>query len=296
MRPERRTLFIAFPLAAALLGLTVVAAFLTSGQEGVTQAVETLSSGSSNLLSGLGVLLPFGFAFTAGMVSAVNPCGFVMLPAYLGLFLGHAAGLDGSAEPGGAAGPTGGSKLRSVVRVSAAVTLGFVLLFSVVGVGIGAGLRSLAGAFPWLGLGTGVLLVGAGVWLALGGTFTPRLGGLSARLASGAPSLRGYVTFGVAYGLTSLSCTLPVFLAVIGTSLTLASLPQAGLQLLLYALGMGSVIMILTLSLAYLGRGLGERIKRAQRYIAPAGALLMTAAGAYTVFYWLTVGGLLQAL
>ena len=31
---------------------------------------------------------PLALAFTAGMVATVNPCGFAMLPAYLGYFLG----------------------------------------------------------------------------------------------------------------------------------------------------------------------------------------------------------------
>lgn len=34
-------------------------------------------------ISGLAAVLPFGFAFGAGMIAAVNLCGFAMLPAYL---------------------------------------------------------------------------------------------------------------------------------------------------------------------------------------------------------------------
>ncbi len=44
-------------------------------------------------VSDLAGLLPFGFAFGAGMIAAVNPCGFAMLPAYLSLYLG--AGAEG---------------------------------------------------------------------------------------------------------------------------------------------------------------------------------------------------------
>ena len=44
--------------------------------------------GASEFLSQLAVLLPVGYAFGAGMVSAVNPCGFAMLPVYLTLYLG----------------------------------------------------------------------------------------------------------------------------------------------------------------------------------------------------------------
>src|SRR6476661_3146053 len=42
----------------------------------------------TNWVAALAVALPFGYAFGAGMVAAVNPCGFVMLPAYLSLYLG----------------------------------------------------------------------------------------------------------------------------------------------------------------------------------------------------------------
>ncbi len=31
---------------------------------------------------------PLAYAFTAGAVATVNPCGFAMLPAYLSYFLG----------------------------------------------------------------------------------------------------------------------------------------------------------------------------------------------------------------
>lgn len=296
MHRTRNTPLRTILLTGAILGTTLLVALLTPSQGGVTATVEALSSSSSNLLSTLGTLIPFGFAFTAGMVSAVNPCGFVMLPTYLALFLGQAA------EPGertgvgdATAGPDSRAGLATALRVSAAVTAGFVLLFGVMGAGISVGLRSLTGFFPWLGLGTGVLLIGIGIWLALGGVLTMRFSNLPAQLDDGSRTLRGYVTYGVAYGLTSLSCTLPIFLAVTGTSLTFASLPQVGLQFLLYALGMGSIILILTLSLAYVGRGFSQRLRQAQRFIAPLGAILMTGAGTYTVFYWLTVGGLLKS-
>jgi hypothetical protein len=45
--------------------------------------VVTLSAGSSDTILRLGGYLPLGFAFTAGMAAAVNPCGFGLLPGYL---------------------------------------------------------------------------------------------------------------------------------------------------------------------------------------------------------------------
>jgi cytochrome c biogenesis protein CcdA len=47
--------------------------------------VQTIIAGWLSSLTGA---LPVGLAFGAGMIAAVNPCGFAMLPAYLSLYLG----------------------------------------------------------------------------------------------------------------------------------------------------------------------------------------------------------------
>mgnify|MGYP001611737333 FL=1 len=52
------------------------------------ELINTLSQLASAWLGRVADFLPLGYAFGAGMVSTVNPCGFAMLPAYLGLFLG----------------------------------------------------------------------------------------------------------------------------------------------------------------------------------------------------------------
>jgi cytochrome c-type biogenesis protein len=270
------------------VGAAVATALLTGiGTGALAEGVEALSSSSSLLLDRLATLLPLGFAFGAGMVSAANPCGFAMLPAFLALFL------SGPSEE--RASPL--ARLRRALLVSAAVTAGFVLLFGVVGLTIAAGARALAGTFPWLGLATGALLIVAGAWLAVGGTLYTNVGErLSTPLVGAARNgTSGYFTFGLAYGLASLSCTLPIFLAVLGSTLTVAALPDTLLQLGLYALGMGSVIALLTLAIALFQSALVDRVRRVVRYIAPVSAGLLLLAGSYIVYYWLTVGGLLNA-
>ena len=42
----------------------------------------------SQSIGDLATVLQLGYAFGAGMVAAVNPCGFAMLPVYLSLYLG----------------------------------------------------------------------------------------------------------------------------------------------------------------------------------------------------------------
>ena len=269
----------------ALIGAFVAAKLIgkDDGIDGVNGFVESLSGGSSSFLGNLGLLAPLGFAFAAGMASAVNPCGFAMLPAYLGLYLGS----NQEAPPK--------RQLGKALLVGLSVTAGFVVLFGTVGVIIAIGARSaVVGILPWLGLGIGIILAVTGAWMVGGGKL---YSGLAARAASriGDPSQvspKGYFLFGLSYGTASLGCTLPIFLTVVGTSLAVSDFGASFGQFLLYALGMGLVIMALTLGLAVAKGAMVGAVRKALPYVQPVGAWLMVIAGAYIVFYWLTLGGL----
>ena len=115
-----RTLVLPLLASGLALGLAVTGALLSgdsSGTGGLNGFVETLSGSSSSNLGSLGLLAPLGFAFAAGMASAVNPCGFAMLPAYLGLYLG--SGEKDGHQSGVAA------RLGRAVLVGSVVTAGF---------------------------------------------------------------------------------------------------------------------------------------------------------------------------
>lgn len=279
-------------VASLALAIAFFGAFLIRGStevDGVNFFVETLSGRSSSFVVNLGIVAPLGFAFVAGTASAFNPCGFVMLPAYMGLYL--------SANDNEDKRPIA-QQLGKALLVSGIVTGGFVLLFATVGTLIGVGVRSVGNILPWLGLAVGVLLTIAGAWMLGGGKlYTP----LATQMAShmGNPlqtNVRGYFLFGLAYGIASLSCTLPIFLAVVGTSFVVSSVATSFAQFVLYAAGMGSVIIVLTLGTALFKGSMASGMRRALPYIQPVGTWLMVLAGTYIVFYWLTLGGLLDGL
>jgi cytochrome c biogenesis protein CcdA len=147
------------------------------------------------------------------MVSTVNPCGFSMLPAYLSLYLGVRH--DGNASRhfifrGGKA-----------LLIGTVVTLGFMILFSFFGAILWAGGYFLMKYLPWLGLFVGATLAGLGLFLLAGKSIHTAL---PARLANliGTPESQGFKTyflFGIAYGMASLGCTLPVFMVVVGSAM-----------------------------------------------------------------------------
>ena len=273
-------------LATALIGAIIIGS--DSGIDGINGFVESLSGSSSSTLGGWGLLAPLGFAFAVGMASAVNPCGFAMLPAYLGLYLGDA---DKEAVQ-----PSAFKQLRQALIVGGTVTAGFVVLFGSAGLVIGLGARAfIVDVLPWLGLVIGVVLAILGSWMLGGGKLYT---GISARAASnmGNPaqvSMKGYFMFGISYATASLSCTLPIFLAVVGTSLAVSSIGTSLGQFFLYALGMGVVITALTVGMAFFKTAMVGGMRKAMPYVQPVGSWLMVIAGMYIVFYWLTIGDLL---
>ena len=273
--------------ATAALAVAVVGAMLTgndSGADGVNGFVETLSGSSSSYLGGIGV--PLGVAFAAGMAAAVNPCGFAMLPAYLGLYLGSNENQGNRAYSV--------QYLARALLVGGVVTSGFVLLFGIAGAAIGAGSRSVVEVMPWLGLAIGVLLAVIGSWLLAGGKLYSGLAGRAAARVGdpGSLSVRGYFLFGLSYGIASLSCTLPIFMIVVGTTVAVSGVPEAIGQFVLYALGMGLVIMVLTIGIALFHEALVGALRKALPYVQPFSAVLMLVAGSYIVYYWLTIGDL----
>ncbi len=282
--PVSRSVVLATLIAVVAYAVAIVGALFlrsTEGIDGVNRFVELLSGSSGTGLSNVGIKL--GFAYAVGAASAVNPCGFAMLPAYLGLYV------------------SGGNQdqrpfvlVARAVMVGLSVSAGFVVLFGLVGLILGFGSQAIVvAALPYVGLAIGALLIGAGAFMAGGGKIYTSL---AQRAASriGDPSqmnLPGYVLFGISYGLASLSCTLPLFLAVLGVGAGLSSgwLETLG-QFVLYAAGMGSVIMALTLGMA-LARSVMVRWMRAiLPYVGVVGAWLMVVAGVYIMFYWLTIG------
>ncbi len=289
---SRRDLFSIIAVLAAF-GIAIAAAFVTgTGTGQVTRGVENISFTWQNWLGDFGTLLPVGFAFVAGMVAAVNPCGFAMLPAYLGIYLGSA---EQKAKQGGA---FSGTVVRAL-SVSAMVTLGFIILFGIAGILLSIATSTIAQYLPWMGLiigafliiAAGLMLSGKVLYSSLGEQVADKLGG-SAQQASG----RGYLAYGLGYGAASLSCTLPIFMAVVGSTLAVSGIVPAMAQFILYALGMGFVITMFTLSTAIFKSALLANIRGISRYVQPVSGVLLLLAGAYIVYYWLSLGGLLETI
>ena len=151
----------------------------------------------------------------------------------------------------------------------------------------------LVGFMPWISVVVGFFLILLGGWLLAGKHLTFAL---PLRLAGriGDPrnvTVGGFFLFGVAFGATSMSCTLPIFLMVIGSSATAGNFSSGFFQFIGYILGMGSVLLLLTLSMALVKEGVIVRIMRkAMPYIEKISAVMILLAGVYILSYWFSSG------
>lgn len=100
---------------------------------------------------------PLALAFTAGLVAMLNPCGFVMLPAYLSCSWG---------PPTTTPDPTFASRLARALAVSGVVSATFLVVFTAVGVPFSAGALVIVDVVPWLALvvGAGVVVLGVAMF------------------------------------------------------------------------------------------------------------------------------------
>ncbi|GIW07501.1 MAG: hypothetical protein KatS3mg060_2306 [Dehalococcoidia bacterium] len=134
----------------------------------------------------------------------------------------------------------------------------------------------------------GLLLVGLGAWLALSGR------GFGITAASGAMEhvrlsgdIRSLFLFGVAYAVTSLACTLPIFLVVAGSAPSAAGGPVAAAgQFISYALGMGSVLSTVVLGAAFFQGAVARSVRRVVPHVHRLSASFLLGAGLFLVNYW----------
>lgn len=211
------------------------------------------------------------FAFLAGSVATVNPCGFALLPAYMAR---RVAMNDGA--------HTARQRIGRALAAGMTMTFGLVLVFGIAGGAMALGAGWLTGVFPWTGLLIGVSLAAAGLVVLSG-----RHIGLSLlpRPSSATGGLRGDFLFGLGFGTASLACTLPIFLAVVGVASTGGALAGV-LSVGAYAFGMGTIMVALAVAAALSKTGITVAYKGLLPYLPRIGGAFLFLSGLYVAYFW----------
>jgi cytochrome c biogenesis protein CcdA len=211
-------------------------------------------------------------AFASGMLATVNPCGFAMLPAYLGYFLGVEAG-DRDVR----------ASVSRSLGVGLSVSAGFLLVFSVVGL---ATYHLSASVDRWTPAATiviGVVLAVLGVAMLRG--FEPVVN--LPRLNRGGRTRdgRSMFVFGVSYAIASISCAFPLFTGTVVGAFRREDALTSVVVFVAYSIGMTLVLLSLTVSLGMARQGLVRRLRGALPFVSRASGLLLVVAGAYLAHY-----------
>ncbi|MDJ0769033.1 MAG: cytochrome c biogenesis CcdA family protein [Ilumatobacter sp.] len=216
-------------------------------------------------------------SFLRGLVAAVNPCAFVLLPTYLMYFLGMEGHLPGSQR----------ATVRRALVVSSAVASGFMAVFVAVGVvsEYVTGWIENNAKYATLVIGVGFVVLGvamlAGFKLPIA---TPRLDpGERDRTV---PSM---FVYGIAYAAASISCTLPLFSTTLFGNVDANGWGSGLVNVVAYGAGMALIVTALTIALAVANTTLLGALRRGSQYVDRIAAVLVALSGAYLLYYFWVV-------
>jgi cytochrome c biogenesis protein CcdA len=232
-----------------------------------------------------------GLAFAAGLVAALNPCGFAMLPAYLLLVVRGQQ--RGERSPGTSAmGPR--SPVGAVGRALAAtvgMALGFLTVFGLFGALTISAATTVQRYLPYWTVVIGVVLVALGVWLLSGRELTaltpPPLGPRWAPNVQQGSWIVGMYGYGVSYAIASLSCTIGPFLAVTAAGLRGGSIVTGVSIYLAYVAGLTLVVGVLAIAAATASSALADRLRRILPFVNRISGALLVLVGLYVAYYGL---------
>ena len=215
----------------------------------------------------------FAYSFMLGMLAAVNPCGFVLLPAYLLYFLG----IDGGPQH------LSRAPLQRALRVSASVSAGFLLVFLVVGTISRLFTQWIELRAKYAGFVIGLILIVLGIAMLLGWkpSFTTSMPG-----AKRDHSTRAMFVFGIGYAIASIGCTIGLLTTAILGSIGTNGFVSGVISITMYGLGMSLLVTALTVTLAAAKTGVARVLKRSLRYIDKVAAVFISLTGMYLTWYW----------
>ena len=200
-----------------------------------------------------------------------------MLPAYVSFFMGSDTDRPRSQT----------ASLTRGLIIGSVVSSGFIAVFGITGILLTLGLQSITDLLPWLALVIGIGLAGLGLAMIRGRYLKVRLPGF--RGPKKERSLRGLFLFGVSYSISSLSCTLPVFLSLIPVTLSQENLVGGVVTFLVYGLGMSTALVFLTVALSLGRTSIVGWMRSSAKYINTGSGVILVLAGLFIVWYWASI-------
>ncbi len=220
-------------------------------------------------------------SFIRGMVAAVNPCGFILLPTYLMYFLGMQGSLPGTQR----------ATMRRALLVSAAVSAGFLSVFLVAGVISYNFTNWINENAKYATGGIGLALVILGVAMLFGYKIPFMTPNISTGGDAPERTMRAMFVFGIAYAVASIGCTIGLFIATVFSTTTREGVVAGVGNVLAYGAGMALLVSALTIALASANTSLLKFLRGGMRYVDRIAAGFVVLSGVYLLwyFYWVDI-------
>ena len=217
----------------------------------------------------------FAYSFILGVMAAVNPCGFVLLPTYLVYYLGTELNRDDESKT---------TTLRRGLSVGIAVSSGFIGLFLVVGIISRAFTTVISENAKYAALVIGIGLVAMGIAMLFGWKLPIAQPDVSVQRKR---TTWNMFLFGIVYAIASIGCTIGLLISVILGSINRHGFVSGVISIVLYGLGMGLLVTSLTVALAFARVGLVSTIKKSFKWFDKVSAVFVVLTGLYLSWYWL---------
>ena len=218
-------------------------------------------------------------SFIRGLVAAVNPCGFILLPTYLMYFLGISNGAPGTQK----------ASIMRALKVSAAVSAGFLSVFMVAGV-ISYNFTQFINENSKYATGViGAALIVLGIMMLRG--YKPPFMTPQINTGEKDQTIKSMFIYGVAYAVASIGCTIGLFIATVFSTSSRDGVVAGVGNVVAYGAGMALLVSALTIALAFANTGLLKFLRRGLGYIDRIAAVFVVLSGLYLLwyFYWIDI-------
>ena len=103
---------------------------------------------------------------------------------------------------------------------------------------------------------------------------------------------KGYVSlfaYGILYALAAAGCTAPIFISVVIKAFASSTFIDGLLVFFSYALGLGVLLVIVTILVASAKEAMITKMKRIMPYVQKIGAAVLIVVGIWLIYYYLTI-------
>ncbi|MBM4249173.1 MAG: redoxin domain-containing protein [Euryarchaeota archaeon] len=270
--------------------------YVTFVRTGLVRADE-LSSEFQKARSGSAPILSLGgetgfaaLAFLAGVSAFFSPCAFPLLPGYMTYYLGR--------------GPAEDRDRRGMVRKAAigglVAALGVLLVYGIMGLLVAGAGEAVKAYAAYLAPVVAALIVVLGIVMLTGyelplyrvtALFNPLvdrlkrgLGRLAGRQGAEPGQYTGLLGYGAGYGAASLGCHAPIFIAVVMAGLVAGGVGAALLAFVMYALGMGLILVLVTVLVGMARTALVKRMTQWMPLIKKVSGAVLVVVGVVLIY------------